>query len=108
MRNALLKISIIAVMLIAVSLISTDRIVSPSGPYFTIFEAYNVADNGDRILLQANRTFYGTGTLDFIIEKNLTFDRTGIGADPIINLESNGRLFTINPGFTVSINNLNI
>ena len=83
-------------------------IVDLYGTYTNIQAAINDAQSGDTIYITAGQTFSGTGNYNITITKNLTFDRIGEGDDPVIDLDSQGRLFTINEGQTVSIHNLNI
>jgi predicted outer membrane repeat protein len=84
-------------------------LVSPVPPYYkTIAAAVSGASPGDTIYLKADRIFTGVGNKNITITKNLTFDKYGDGANPIIDMQNSGRLFVIDSGITVAISNFNI
>jgi uncharacterized repeat protein (TIGR01451 family) len=83
-------------------------IVDLYGTYTNIKAAVDTAHDGDTICITAGQTFTGTGNFNIKITKNLTFDRIGTGANPIIDLNDQGRLFDISPTYTVTMNNLEV
>jgi len=85
--------------------------VGPGQTYATIQAAVSAAaQNGDTIYLTAGQEFTGTGNYNINITKNLTFDRTGEGNDPIININGSypSNLFSIDSGYTITMRNLDI
>ncbi|HML19525.1 MAG TPA: hypothetical protein PKD74_03010 [Candidatus Dependentiae bacterium] len=78
------------------------------GTYTNIQAAVDAANDDDTIYLTADQIFTGTGNFNIEITKNLTFDRIGTGANPIIDLNYQGRLFGIYPDCTVTMNNLEV
>jgi len=88
-------------------------IVDLNGTYTTIQSAIGASGSGDTILLTAGQTFTGDGNKNIdIASTDLTFGRTGDGADPIIDMEgssiSPARLFTIESTATVAMSDLHI
>lgn len=81
-----------------------------TGSFTSIADAVSstTVQSGDTILLAAGQTFTGTSNSGITIDKNLTFDTSDTTQSmPIVDLSNTGNnLFSIDPGFTVTISNL--
>ena len=91
--------------------IIVDNTGATPGSFLTIKAAVDVSSTGTIILLTAGQTFTGADNQNIDIDPShigldLTFGRTGDGADPIIDMQTSGQLFIIESTATVAINNL--
>jgi hypothetical protein len=89
--------------------IAATLLVGPSYTLKNIKDAVNQAQNGDTILLEAGVTFSGSDNCNIGLGIDLTISKTGDGADPVIDLQSqaNQSLFII-PIFNNYINLRNL
>ena len=90
---------------------ATTWIIDPAGTYTNIQAAYSdpVFASGDTILLTAGYTYTGDGlNVNLTFSTDLIIGRTGVGADPIIDMENiNGQRFCIiDTGYTVTMSNV--
>ena len=84
-----------------------DNTGAAPGSYLTIQLAIDDSTPGDTILLTAGQTFTGDGNTGIIIDSTeLTFGKTGVAADPIIDMQETTSFLSIQSTATVSINNL--
>ena len=84
-----------------------DNTGAAPGSYITIQLAIDNSTPGDTILLTAGQTFTGDGNTGITIDSTeLTFGKTGVAADPIIDMQETYSFLSIQSTATVSINNL--
>jgi len=107
-RKILYPCALLCITIACNSLYTATFYVGPGRPYSNIQAAFSDAATGDTILLDAGNTFTGSGNYGITIDKDITMSSTGDGSNPIIDLQSLGRLCIISSSITVTISNLTI
>ena len=108
-KKLFLALSCVCAVLTTSQIFADTYIVDPAGTYKTIQSAYTAAaGSGDTILLTAGYTYTGSGNINLTFAKDFTLGRTGVGANPIIDMEGSGKFCTIDSICTVTMSNLKI